>query len=228
MGASDVQRTSDGRMPIDHLVYAVPNLEKAVQDFEARLGAPPRPGRRHEGLGTHNAILPLEGLVYVELIAIDPLQDSPGRPRPFGLDDLAQPRLVTWAARTVDIESVVALARKRGFDPGTVLDLKRAPPSGETISWKLTVRREPAGDGLVPFVIDWADATHPASGGPTPCRLESFSAQHPEPAVIEEALAALDVALDVEHAAVPRLTAVVSGPGGRITLDSLAKPPQAS
>ncbi len=209
-------------MIIDHLVYAVPDLDEAVEDFAAQLGASPRPGGKHEGLGTHNAILPLEGLVYVELIASDPLQDSPSRPRPFGLDDLERSRLVTWAARTDEIESAVALARERGFDPGMVLDLKRAEPTGAVISWQLTLRPEPAGDGLVPFVIDWGDALHPASQGQAACRLESFSAQHPEPAAIEQALAALDVALDLEHAAVPRLTAVVSGPGGNMTLDSLA------
>ena len=211
-------------MIIDHLVYAVPDLDEAVEDFAAQLGASPRPGGKHEGLGTHNAILPLEGLVYVELIASDPLQDSPSRPRPFGLDDLERSRLVTWAARTDAIESAVALARKRGFDPGMVLDLKRAEPTGAVISWQLTLRAEPAGDGLVPFVIDWGDALHPAAQGQAVCRLESFSAQHPEPAGIERALAALDVVLDLEHAAAPRLTAVVSGPGGRMTLDSLADP----
>jgi len=215
-------------MLIDHLVYAVPNLEEATRDLEERLGAPIRPGGRHEGLGTHNAILPLDDSIYVELIAADPLQPSPGRPRPFGLDSLDQARLVTWAARTNEIESAVARARKRGFDPGLVLDMTRAQPSGETVSWKLTVRSEAAGDGLVPFVIDWADAIHPASRGEAPCRLESFSAEHPEPAVIEEALAALDVALEVSLAAVPRLTAVVSGPSGRVTLDSFAKNPKNS
>ena len=187
-------------MIIDHLVYAVPSLDEAVSEFSARLGASPRPGGKHEGLGTHNAILPLEGLAYVELIASDPSQEPPHRPRPFGLDALETARLVTWAARTDEIESAVALARKRGFDPGMVLDLKRAEPSGAVISWKLTLRSEPAGDGLVPFVIDWGDALHPASQGKPTCRLESFSAQHPEPASIEQALAALDIALDLEHA----------------------------
>ena len=211
-------------MIIDHLVYAVPSLDEAVEEFAARLGVSPRPGGQHEGIGTHNAILPLEGLVYVELIASDPHQEPPGSPRPFGLDELERSRLVTWAARTDEIESAVALARKRGFDPGIILDLKRAEPTGAIISWQLTLRSEPAGDGLVPFVIDWGGALHPASRGQALCRLESFSAQHPEPASIEQALAALDVPLDLKHAAEPRLTAVVSGPGGRMILDSLPEP----
>ena len=209
---------------MDHLVYGVPDLDEAVEGFAARLGEKPRVGGKHQGLGTHNAILPLESLVYVELIAPDPGQEAPGRPRPFGLDDLDRPRLVTWAARTDEIKAAVALARQRGFDPGEVLDLQRADPSGETLSWQLTFRPEPVGDGLVPFAIDWGKAPHPASQGKVACRLESFSLQHPDPKSIEHALGALGIGLEVESAAAPRLNAVIAGPGGRMTLDSLLEP----
>lgn len=210
-------------MIMDHLVYGVPDLDEAVEEFAARLGETPRVGGKHEGLGTHNAILPLADLVYVELIARDPGQEAPGRPRPFGLDDLDRPRLVTWAARTDKIKATVALARERGFDPGEVLGLQRADPSGATLSWQLTFRPEPVGDGLIPFAIDWGEAPHPASQGKAACRLEFFSLQHPDPKSIEHALGALEIGLEVENAAAPRLTAVVAGPGGRMTLDSLVE-----
>ena len=44
-------------MLIDHLVYAVPDLQAAVADVTERFGVRAQSGGRHIGLGTHNALL---------------------------------------------------------------------------------------------------------------------------------------------------------------------------
>jgi hypothetical protein len=210
------------RLPLDHLVYAVPDLTRAMDDFERRLGVRPAPGGRHEGLGTHNAILPLAGRSYVELIAPDPEGGTPSRARPFGLDSLDAPRLVTWAARSEQIEETVANSRTRGFDPGVVLDLSRASPSGELLRWKLSLRSEPGGDGLIPFVIDWGRTPHPGEShtGLTDCGLDHFSGVHPEPALVTAALEALGAALTIQPGDGPTLKGTISGPAGEMDLTS--------
>lgn len=60
-------------LALDHLVYAVPDLASAIDEFQSRLGIAPVLAGRHEGLGTHNAILALEGETYVERMALDTL-----------------------------------------------------------------------------------------------------------------------------------------------------------
>jgi hypothetical protein len=208
---------------LDHLVYAVPNLARAIETFERSLGTAPVAGGRHAGMGTHNAILPLGDLSYVELIAADPDAEDPGRPRPFGLDALEGPRLVTWAVRSNDIEATVLRAKERGYDPGVVFEMSRARPEGDTLRWKLSLRAEPVGDGLVPFVIDWGDSEHPAraEGGTAPCTLESFRAHHPSAGPIRQALDALGARLEVLENAPgtrPQLEATLIGPAGRLEL----------
>lgn len=226
------------RLKLDHLVYGVPDLAVAMEDFKKSLGLTPVLGGRHEGLGTHNAILPLGGETYLELIASDPGGPIPNQPRPFGLDILRDPRLVTWAVRSRSIETDVEHARKQGFDPGIVFAMTRREPDGEVLEWKLSLRQKPFGDGLVPFVIDWGKSQHPAAvtglhshdqndeqtdhrtnARPAPhCELSDFSATHPDPASIQAALGALGVALDVQTGTIARLHARLTGPAGSLEL----------
>jgi hypothetical protein len=210
-------------LALDHLVVGVPDLAAAMDEFERRLGVAPHFGGRHDGLGTHNAILPLAGVRYLELIAADPATLGRfDRRRPFGLDSLSETRLVTWAVRSRSIEADVARVRDRGFDPGNVLDVSRREPDGRILHWKLTLRAEPFGDGLVPFVIDWSNTPHPAvpkDDTAVPCTLVRFSAVHPDPRPITEALDALGAELHVVTGPKPGLVAELRGPGGSFALD---------
>jgi hypothetical protein len=54
---------------IDHVIYAAADLDAAAARVEAFLGVAAAGGGRHEGLGTHNRIVPLGG-GYLELLAV--------------------------------------------------------------------------------------------------------------------------------------------------------------
>ena len=210
------------RLALDHLVYGVPDLTDSMNEFKQRLGRTPRLGGKHEGLGTHNAILPLAGERYVELIASDPDSPTPKQARPFGLDTLDSPRLITWAVRSRSIEVDVGHARASGFDPGPIIDMSRRSPEGELLEWKLTLQTTPFGNGLVPFVIDWGNTPHPAASaadkdedGPV---LAEFLATHPDPSPIAAALAALGIELRVESGPESCLSAKLVGHAGDFIL----------
>ena len=81
---------------IDHLVLAGPDLDGLVAWFVAVSGVDPAPGGAHVGLGTRNALVGVGGPTYLELIGPDPDQPEPDAPRPFGVDELEEPRFVTW------------------------------------------------------------------------------------------------------------------------------------
>ncbi|WP_436757706.1 VOC family protein [Streptosporangium sp. V21-05] len=196
---------------LDHLVYATPDLYGTVRELAGLLGAEPVEGGRHVGLGTRNYLLGLGGRRYLEIIGPDPDQPDPGLARPFGLDLLPGPRLVTWAIHPDDLDAVVARARERGYEPGDVHPMSRRTPEGELLEWRLTSSPDDTGDGLVPFLIDWGSTAHPAERGLPVVELTSLTAFHPDPATVAGYLSALGTELEVAAGDEPRLVAVIGG-----------------
>ncbi len=203
---------------LDHLAYGVPDLDAARDELEERLGIRPMPGGQHRGISTHNAILALGEGVYLEVIAPDPNQPPPSRPRPFGLDALVDPRLVAWAAKAPDIDGRVKRARAAGYDPGNIIGLGRDLPDGGRLQWRLTFPDELEGDGLVPFLIDWGSAPHPSVTAPQGCTLLSLRGEHPQPELVRPLLQALEVNLDVARGAAAVLIATLMTPKGEVQL----------
>lgn len=203
---------------LDHLVYATPDLDAAVDELERRLGVRAAPGGRHPGRGTYNALLSLGDGAYLEIIAPDPQQPDPDAPRGFALDQLEAPLLRTWAAKAPDIAQRVARSRAAGYDPGDPRAMSRERPDGVTLSWQLTVSGLPAGGWLVPFLIDWGESPHPAGSAPEGVTVESLRAEHPQPETVRPLLDALEVELDVTTGPAPRLVARLSTPMGLVEL----------
>ncbi|HZE34729.1 MAG TPA: VOC family protein [Actinoallomurus sp.] len=179
-------------MTLDHLVYATPDLEESVRQVAKLTGVRPVEGGPHPGLGTRNHLLGLGELRYLEIIGPDSGQPEPERPRPFGIDELTEPRLAAWAVRAADIEARVARSRTLGYDPGPIEPLSRRTPDGEVLRWRLTFPYEP----VVPFLIDWGRTPHPARRLPV-VPLTAFSGTHPDPGGVRGRLDALGVELDV-------------------------------
>jgi Glyoxalase-like domain len=203
---------------LDHLVYAVLHLDEATADLEHRLGVRPGYGGKHAGGLTHNALLSLGEGSYLEIIAQVPGSEAPAGALPFGLETLMVPRLVTWAASVDDIERTVEAARAAGFDPGELVDGGRDLPDGSRLTWQLAVRSQPAGDGLVPFLIRWLSEPHPSTTSPKGCRFVSLKAEHPKPEAVLPMLQAIGVELSVSKGTAPRLIATLDTPNGRVDL----------
>jgi hypothetical protein len=205
----------DGRV-IDHVVWAVPDLADGVTEFERRTGIRPAAGGSHVGLGTANYLVGLGNRAYLEIIGPDPDQPEPAQPRPFGIDDLTGPRVVTWCIRPPDFDAAIAAAQARGYDPGLSREMSRRTAQGTLLTWRLTLGAADPADGLVPFLIDWGATAHPTSGALPTVQLDSLTAEHPEPAGIRTRLAALDVDLPVEPGPQPRLLLALRCPTGSV------------
>lgn len=205
----------------DHLVVAAQTLAQGCDWVEARLGFRPQPGGKHVAMGTHNALLSLGLRFYLEVIAVDPDGVKPSRLRWFDLDeprlkaDLAEgPQLVHWVARTADIDAAVA----RMPALGTVTPMARGD-----FEWRITIPDDGhrPGRGLVPTLIRWSDARHPADFLPDRgLRLALLAGEHPEPAAVRAELATLGLSetLKVTYAKSPRLAAMIRTPRGVATL----------
>lgn len=203
---------------LDHIVYAASDLAAGTATVEALVGMSAAPGGPHPGVGTRNTLLSLGDDVYLEIIAPDPEQPAPAGPRPFGLDELGQGALVTFAVHASageTIEDVTAAMRECGEDPGPVSAMSRLKPDGEEIHWSLTLSAEP---GLVPFVIEWGDTTHPAEVTPKGCTLVALRGTHPDPDHIRALHGAIGIEVAVEAGETSSIEAVLDTPNGRVTL----------
>ena len=206
------------RSPLDHLIYAAPNLEEAVADLEERLGVRAAPGGSHPGKGTRNALLAMGPESYLEIMAPDPGQSEYERPRWLGLDDLSSPRMAAWAVRSMDLDEVVRRAERAGVSLGAVLAGGRRRADGTVLSWKVTDPRAVAEDGLVPFFIDWGGSPHPAASAPGGIALAALRGEHPQPGDMATLLGNLGLELPVTRGPKPALIAVLETPRGLVEL----------
>jgi glyoxalase-like protein len=203
---------------IDHLVYATPDLAAGVAHVEKLLGVRVTPGGQHPGRGTRNALVAIGSRTYIEIIGPDPEQPQPAEPRPFGIDRLTGPRLVTWAANEGDLPGLSRRAAAAGVGLGRLAAGSRRRPDGVLLTWNYTDPRTVVADGLVPFFIDWGKTPHPAESAVNGGRIVTLSAEHPDPERVVKALRALGLDVAVVKSDRPALVATIDTPRGRVEL----------
>lgn len=203
---------------LDHLIVVAPSLESGVSAMEGRLGVKPKPGGRHEGWGTRNALLCLGGGRYLEILAPDPEQSLPVDRRFLRAGEQSALRLATWVAQASNLDEVRQRADAAGVDLGEVRVGGRRRPDGTWLAWRLLGADQPRLAGLIPFFIDWGDSPHPSSTAAPGCELRGLRARHPEPGRLRAVLAALDLDLVVEEGEEPGLIATIECPSGLVEL----------
>ncbi|MFC3996965.1 VOC family protein [Nocardiopsis sediminis] len=207
---------------LDHLVYAVPDLEAASAAFEELTGVRPKPGGRHP-VGSANTLVALtrngeRAPHYLEIIGPDPQRAGSGPVPVFGLAHLERPHLATFAVGVRDLDDAVARARAAGYDPGDPKPWSRATPDGGELHWSLAKREDRTYPAPVPFLIDWGATPQPGLGDLPTLELVSVRAEHPDPKAVGRSLAALGVRLTLDEGPEPVLEAVLRGPKGDTVL----------
>ncbi|MGV9555733.1 VOC family protein [Streptomyces sp. NPDC003401] len=200
---------------LDHLVLATRDLAGTVAEFARRTGVTPAPGGVHLGLGTRNHLVGLGGRAYLEIIGPDPAQPAPRGPRPFGVDGLDSPRLLTWAISPPDLDAAVESVRRRGYDPGEIRGMSRRRPDGTLLEWRLTDGGTPHPSGLVPFLIDWGGTAHPSASGLPVTPLLELTATAPDPGEVRALLTALGTGLVLREGP-PGFSCTVATPNGPV------------
>ena len=203
---------------VDHLVYASPDLQTGIDQIETLLGIRAVFRGRHLEFGTHNAQLALGPQCYLEIIAPDPEQTDSQGPLLFSLDTITEPRLVTWVARTDQVEELAARQLDRGLKLGRVGSGCRNTPEGSIVTWKATNPYTVIADGVVPFLIDWEQSPHPAGSAPPGAQLIDLRVEHPEPDHVQTILEQLELELPVSQGPQPALVATIDCPLGRVEL----------
>ncbi|MGX1742928.1 VOC family protein [Bosea sp. NPDC055353] len=177
-------------LTLDHLTVIAPTLAEGVAHVRDCLDLDVPFGQRHGYMVTHNHLLQLGDMAYLEIVSLDPDGVKPGRARWFGLDDQKQVRrdwdagrrLRGWVARTDGIDDVLKgreaiFGRKIGL-PTDASAFDFAIPDDGSLPW----------GGAAPSIIDRRGKPRSmATIADLGARLRGFSLEHPE----AEAIAAL-------------------------------------
>lgn len=210
------------QIKFDHLVVAASTLDTGVSWVEDRLGVTVPRGGQHDHMATHNCVGRLTGDTFLEIIAVNP-NDTPDRVRWFSMDepsfharlDHEGAFLHHWVINTSDIAQTLGSVR---YDPGVAMDMSRGD-----MRWKISVRDNGvlARDGIVPTIIEWPEAPHPARNMPElGLELKALHLHSKDPAATLQDLESVGAMAfcDVVPAAENRLTAAFSNRGELVYL----------
>lgn len=204
---------------IDHLVYAVPNLEKGIAKLEKKLGVQAIVGGKHLTKGTHNALINLGNQSYLEVIAVDPDNQIIKEPRWMGVDtDLVGGKLTRWALKSSEIAEQVEFLYQINPNLAKVEQGSRKKEDGTMLKWQLSLPLAHPQVEITPFLIDWADSIHPCSSLTQACSLIKLEATHPTPQDYRNLLSALNFPLSIEKSDEVSLIATIETPNGFLKL----------
>jgi hypothetical protein len=142
-------------LELDHVLFAVSDLDAAARELEARHGLMSVDGGRHAGWGTANRIVPL-GDAYIELITVVDPAEAKGSAFGRWVAGGVQPRRAQplgWVVRTDELDDV---AGRLGLQASAG---SRAGRDGRTLSWRLAGVEEAAAYPSLPFFVEWGEGT---------------------------------------------------------------------
>ena len=208
-----------GRRTLDHIVYAVADLDSACTQFEELLGVAPVFGGYHQTQGTKNALVGLGQGQYLELIAIDGTNKQISPPRWMGIDLLSKAQITRGAAKSDNLDHDVSVLREANPDMGNQSGGSRKSADGTLLSWELLLPLASPEVEIIPFMIDWSTAeSHPSKQLSAECKLIDLCATHPNPSVIQPVLKALDITIDVQKSDNISIKAKISCPNGIVEI----------
>lgn len=137
-------------MRLDHLGYAVRDLDEAAVRFREESGLDSVVGGRHVGFGTANRIVPL-GDQYIEIVGV--VDEAEAEGSAFGrsvLDRAADGG--GWLVIVVTTDDVDAEAARLGLEVSSGL---RQRPDGSEVRWRMTGLDAPQRERWMPFFMTW-------------------------------------------------------------------------
>jgi hypothetical protein len=143
---------------LDHVVYAVPDLDEAAVRFREEFGLDSTEGGRHERWGTANRIVPL-GDQYLELVAA--VDEQVAAETPFGTGVLERAaRGGGWFTLAAVADDLEAVASRLGLEVGSG---SRTRPDGQTVRWQMAGLDDPRREAWMPFFLFWdiSEELHP-------------------------------------------------------------------
>ena len=204
---------------IDHIVLAVPDFDKAIDELSEKLGIRPSNGGRHLLRGTRNALLHLGNKCYLEILAVDPENNTFHGPRWMGVDLIKEPTITRWALHSPEINIKSKYLTEYDPDLGNIVDGERKTPDDKTLRWKMTLPQPTPEVDIVPFLINWtASDFHPTDMLASECTLSGFTLFDPHPQNLMSLFHNLAYNVPILKAPTQKITIQILGKNGIVEL----------
>ena len=137
-------------MRIDHAIWATQDRDAAAAHFERVHGLAAAGGGRHDGMGTHNRIVPLGG-GYLELLAVADAEEAAASPLGRTVVDTLASAGEGWMGWAVAVTNAEDVASRLGTE---LSDITR-----DGFSARLTGVAEALAEPALPFFVERAPGT---------------------------------------------------------------------
>lgn len=204
---------------IDHIVYAVDDLEKGMLHIQELTGVSPVYGGRHLSKGTHNALINTGKGSYLEIISVDPENLEIKSNRWMGVDRINRPMIMRWCLKSKDLLLDQKVLKANDRRMGEIVEGSRMTQQGELLEWKMILPlAEPAVE-IIPFMVDWSKSTHhPSDQLEDECQLIDIMLSHPNPTPLNKVLLGLDSKSKVTQGSAPSINIKLFTPKGEVIL----------
>ena len=202
-------RACEPRIQIDHIIWAVPDLDAGAEYFEQMSGVTPIVGGVHPGRGTRNKLASAGDNMYFEIIAPDPAQmpfdpaDNPVQAFAHTIAQMPGPEVDMVAYSTPDLESAAEAGRQLGLQVVGPTPGQRVTPDGVLIRWSHVDFIGHDFGQFIPFAINWLDSPHPSTTSPEGAVIEGVTVEHPRADELRKIYEALGVPAEVVQASEP-------------------------
>lgn len=196
----------------DHIILAVNDLSKGIQQFKELTGVEPVFGGVHPNSFTQNALVALDKGSYLEIIA--PRTDIDSIPDWIKKLDKLTP--YGWAVTTFDIEKTQKMLTNGGFKTTMPVSGSRKTSSGTMLSWT-TFRLDDKDSSIYPFFIKWgSDTVHPSLSAPIGCNLSVIHI-HSVDKDLSDFKRILNLDFQIKQDSLPKLVFKIDTPKGNVT-----------
>ena len=204
---------------IDHIVYTVPNLEKAMDWFAEISGIQPAFGGYHTTQGTKNAVVNLGNSCYLELLAADDANKDIPPPRWMGVDFLEKAQMTRWSLKSTNLPKDRAILQEYQSAMGRIQGGQRKMTNGNLLTWEMIMPLAAPQVDIMPFMTDWQHSVvHPTDAMPEQCQLMSMAFTHPTPNLLYPTLTKLGLDIDLTEGASVSIKAKIKCPKGIIEI----------
>jgi hypothetical protein len=174
---------------LDHVILGAPDMDEALDNFEALTGHRPLVATTQKGLGTKSALLAFEQCAFLEIIAPDPMQTQTDRAKKLAKIPKGKLVPVHYAIRNTKSKhlksSLWTTDMKLQCDEVTMVSKDRGMPW----QWQIYFLEENGEqDGIIPLFVDWGKGPHAASRLPILGKLDSVKVQAPSHSPVHKLL----------------------------------------